>query len=904
MSPSQSYTPLLESKFNPAISAAQLIERARLDVPETFLEAKATVAGISAPAGYGKSTILATWQKTLVEHGIRTAWLSLDENDNDPARFMRYLGGALSRALEAESKSWSPDLNSEDQRLITLERLAAQLATLDVRVCLFLDDIHVLENKSVLDTVHWLAHYAPEQLQLVLAGRSLAALPLSRLRVRRKLVELSENELKFTADEARAFFASRDIADLSDANLHMLMVRTEGWPAGLELAGILLENASNPRSLIEEFTGNEQNVMEYLGEVLLEQLDQDTRAFLFATAQFRRINADLAQQVTGLVNAQQRLDELHRGNFFLSRMDGEGRWFRYHQLIRDFLCERGQQDDPQQARDTLIRGAHHFYSQDLHYEAIQCAMRAEAWDIAGAWLAQHVEDLVLRRGYLQSIMDWMQRLPQEWADRYPTIRINYAFALTFFGRHQETEAQIQQLEALRDRLAQADDPKHAVIDELDCAIVGQRSYLYALMDDREGALRESRNWLERWPDAPADQRGGISNVLTFAYKCFGELDTAMAVSNDVMRWVPTKTEGYYVFSWFYCIRCYLLLKRGEFHAARQTAIEALETLERRAGRADWLNSSYLHGVLAMVYYEFGEMPKAEAHLEMGLSEDDNYIQADHHIVRYLTQARFQRWRGDTRQGLAILQQGRAISERLNLPRPAMSLVAEEITWYARDGQLDKARELTARYHLDVMPEGANIDLRVEKSYRTVARCQLQESPEEIANMLATGIEHCVAKGLPHRQLELMMLQAMALQQAGDVDRAVQVVTEALMVAAPRGYYRVFRDEGEPIAALLARVKLNDQQQAAAALLKRLQDDTAQKERARSPDGNTGLVEPLTQRELQILGRLQSDLSNREIAEAIFVSEGTLKWHLHNIYGKLGVRTRSGALATAKDLGLV
>ena len=431
MSPSQPQTPLLESKFNPAISAAQLIERSRLDVPDTFLDAKATVAGISAPAGYGKSTILATWQQTLSEHGIRAAWLSLDENDNDPARFMRYLGGALSRALDTESRHWSADLNSDDQRLITLERLAAQLATLDVRVCLFLDDLHVLENKSVLDTVHWLAHYAPEQLQLVLAGRSLAALPLSRLRVRRKLVELGESDLKFTTEEARSFFSSRGISALSDANLHMLMARTEGWPAGLELAGILLESASDPRSLIEDFTGNEQNVMEYLGEVLLEQLDQDTREFLFATAQFRRVNAELAQQVTGLTNAQQRLDELHRGNFFLSRMDGDGRWFRYHQLIRDFLCERGQQENPEQSRETLIRGANHYYAQDLHYEAIQCAMRAQAWDVAGAWLAQHVEDLVLRQGYLQSIMDWMQRLPQEWADRYPKIRINYAFALTF-----------------------------------------------------------------------------------------------------------------------------------------------------------------------------------------------------------------------------------------------------------------------------------------------------------------------------------------------------------------------------------------------------------------------------------------------------------------------------------------
>ncbi len=862
------------------------------------------MAGVSAPAGYGKSTILATWQQSLAEQGIRTGWLSLDENDNDPARFMRYLRGALSRALESEPRNWSPEFRNDDQQLITLERLAAHLATLDVRVCLFLDDIHVIDDKNVLDSVHWLAHYAPEQLQLVLAGRSLASLPLSRLRVRRKLVELGESDLKFTMDEARAFFTSRGISALNDANLHMLMMRTEGWPAGLELAGMLLESASDPRSLIEDFTGNEQNVMEYLGEVLLEQLDQDTREFLFATAQFRRINAELAQQVTGLSKTQQLLDELHRGNFFLSRMDGEGRWFRYHQLIRDFLCERGQQENPEKASETLLRGAHHFYAQDLHYEAIQCAIRAQAWDVAGAWLARHVEDLVFRQGYLHSIMDWMQRLPQQWADRYPNIRINYAFALTFFGRHQDTEAQIQHLEALRDRLAQGAQPNHQVIDELECAIGGQRSYLYALMDDREGALRESRTWLERWPDAPADQRGGISNVLTFAYKCFGELDTAMAVSNDVMRWVPSKTEGYYVFSWFYCVRCYVLLKRGDFHAARQTAIEALETLDRRAGRADWLNSSYLHGVLAMVYYEFGEMQKAETHLEMGLSEDDNYIQADHHIVRYLTQGRFQRWRGDTRQGLSTLQQGRAISERLNLPRPAMSLVAEEITWYARDGQLDKARELAARYRLDVMPDGANADLREEKSYRTVARCQLHEHPGEVAKMLNAGIQHCLSKGLPHRQLELMMLQAMALQQAGDADHAVEVVTQALMIAAPRGYFRVFRDEGEPIAKLLARVRLNEHQQAAAALLKRLQNETSQNARPQTSEGNSSLVEPLTPRELQILGRLQSDLSNREIAEAIFVSEGTLKWHLHNIYGKLGVRTRSGALAAAKELSLV
>lgn len=896
-------TPLLDSKFNPAISAAQIISRARLDLPESFLAGQAKVAAISAPAGYGKSTVLASWQQQMLDAGIYVAWLNLDESDNDQARFLRYLDGALRRGLPENSDDVSVDTAHVEPSRASLELLAAQLSRLDYRLCLFLDDIHLIESQAVLDTIHWLAHYAPEQFQLVFAGRNLSHMLLSRLRVRRQLVEFDAVELKFTSDEASAFYASRDISKLSSSDLDLLMDRTEGWPAGLELAGIMLERSSDRQTLLSAFAGDEQNVMDYLGEVMLEDIGPQTRDFLFFIAQFQRISAELAEQATGYENCQQRLDELHRGNFFLNKQDPRGEWFRFHQLIRDFLRQRGLQSHADGCYTALRHGAEFFYQRGLVYEAIQCAMRAQAWETASIWLSDNAEDLVFNRGYLPSIMDWMQQLPQQWADRYPAIRINYAFALTFFCRHRESEEQIQQLIKIRTRLAD-DASYNQRADELDLAIGALRSYLYALMDKGQAARDEASNWLDKWPDAPSEQRGGITNVLVFANRSCGQLDQAFALSNDMYKWVASKTEGYYVYSWFYVMRSYLFLKRGDYRGAKRTAQEGLETIQRRSGRSDWLNSSYLNAILAMVYYEFNQISEAEECLEKGLATDENYSQADHHIIRYLTQARLLRLRGDSKLGLRVLQQARAMSERLDMPRPALSLIAEEITWRARDGELQQAKELALRYGLDKLPNDGDTSLHADKSYRTAARCLIPKHPEQAAQTLEMGIRYCQKQQLHYRKTEFLVLQAWAWHQAKEVDLAIASLTKALLIAAKQGFYRILLDEGQQLASLLKRVKI-DASEAAGQLARQLLDDINGKSKRKAGDGrSSGLIEPLTNRELQILGRLQSDLSNREIAEAIFVSEGTLKWHLHNIYGKLGVRTRSGALAQAKELKLV
>lgn len=896
--------PLLETKFNPATSAATVVERQCLRIPTALRDGRAKAAAISAPAGYGKSTVIAAWRQQFMGSGVRVAWLNLDENDNDPARFMRYLRGALQRGDILAEQAESPSTLHQDATLLTLEHLAVDLGALDCRACLFLDDIHLIDNDDVRNTVQWLGHYAPENFQLVLSGRNIADISLSRLRVRRRLVEIDCHALKFQENEVAPFFHSRGIAELGPTEISLLLQRTEGWPAGLELAAIMLENASDRAELVKAFAGNEQNLMDYLGEVFLDTLTPETRSFLFAIAQFRRINGPLAELVTGTENGQQQLESLYRGNFFLSRLDNHGEWFRFHQLIRDFLCQRGQRDEPERCRSALLRGARYYADQGHFYEAIQCAIRAQAWDTASRYLADNAESLTLGQGYLQSLISWMEKLPTEWADRYPSIRVNYALALTFFGRHREAWSHIRRLEELHKQLLAVAHPDHEQARELDCSIGVLRSFYYALTDQREETLTESERWLKAWPDAPEDQRRGISNAYTFALKSCGRLDEALEMSNQVQSWVPSNSVGIYPYSWFFVLRCYLFLKRGDYVAAQSTAETGLNTIRRIAGRGGWLNSGNLLAILAMVHYEFGNLDLAAECLEQSTSEDDEYNQADAIIIRYLTQARLHRARNDTEQGLQTLRHGRAISDRLALVRPAMALAAEEITWLARDGKLTEAQQLAQPLGLAHIPSDGQNDLMSQKCLHTASRCHMADRPTDAALALQLGIAHCREAGLNHRLAEFLVLKALAWNTAGEEARAIKALTDAVVLCAQLGYERVIRDEGPAIQALLQKLPIDKSEGAATALLQRLRRDNSAPNNGATASANSALIEPLTKRELQILGRLQSDLSNREIAEAIFVSEGTLKWHLHNIYGKLGVRTRTGALSRAVELDLV
>jgi ATP/maltotriose-dependent transcriptional regulator MalT len=897
---------IVEGKLYPATGTRKPLPRPRLDASSDVLDGIYPVVLVAAPAGYGKSTLMAQWHAHLIERGVACAWLSLDEDDNDRTRFMRHLVAALQKAEarigQTVAANLSTDFPSDAKPL--LEMLAGDLATVQQRIVLFLDDLHFVQDGEVLEIVDWLVNYAPRTVQYVVGTRDKQRLRFSALRVRRQLLELDLRQLQFDTDEAAMFCRSRLGHDLSAQDMQRLLTKTEGWPAGLELVTLALAGLTNQSRFIERFAGTDSSLVEYLGEVVLSRMDDRTRTGVFRMSMFDRVCAPLAQAVCETDDAAGLIQVLRAGNLFLIPLDEDGAWVRFHHLVGEFFRERYRRTAPVEATECLQRGARWMRANGFVEEAVNCLIRAQDWEQATRWVAESVDELVLRRGCQQTILRWMNALPEAYVARYPIIGIQYTFALSFYHhQHQEYEAQIYRLRELLQRL-EAQGPRDAqTIDELRCALELQAALVSALRDDGRQGGDLAAAWLERWPNASLVRKGVMGNVLAFGHKTTGEIARGLEVLAVTRRWVE-QGEGYYQLAWVAWVEAVLYLKRGSYSRARLACNAGLEVVEDKM-HGHPAHTGLLHSLLAGIAYEFDEIGAALEHIERAMRTVNEYGPADSVIVAYCIQARLQRLRHDEDSALAILREGQELGERRGLRRVTLSLAAEECTGLVRAGRYEEARLVAARFGFgELHARSGTAELTSDKALRAASRYLLLHSPQLVIQTLDAAIKYCERRDLTHRQVELLVIRALAHKQQGDWSIALTDLHEALIIAAPRRYLRVFLDEERDLGPLIARLdfeQLNGSQ--AAPLARRLQQ-TIGKPGSRAREASATLTEQLTRREVSILKRLESGLSNKEIAEAIFVSEGTLKWHLHNVYGKLDVKNRSGALGRARAMGIL
>jgi LuxR family maltose regulon positive regulatory protein len=846
---------------------------------------------------------MARWHARLQERGVFCAWLSLDKGDDDAARFLRYLIAALQKASAHIGKDVAEDLTADfaSGSRSVLEAVAGDLAQLQHRIVLFLDDLHLVGGPEVRGILDWLINYAPRRLQYVIGTRQDPGLRLSGLRVRSQLLELGTEQLQFDAAEAAQFYKSRLGRDLPARDLQTLLMKTEGWPAALELAALVLAGSSEPSAFIQRFAGTDTSVVDYLCEMVLLQMDGRTRDIVLRISMFDRICAPLAQAVTDADDAEEALLGLRTRNLFLIPLDRSWEWVRFHHLVGEFFRATYRRTAPAQARECLVRGAQWLHANAHVEEAVNYMIRAEEWEWATHWVADSVEELVFRRGYHQTILRWMNALPEAYVDRYPVIRIQYAFALSFYPRYQEYEAQIYRLQQLLQNLeAQARDADR--IEELRCAVEMQVALSVGLRDEgmRGGELAAA--WLARWPEASLRRKGVMGNVLSFGHKTRGDIEAGLDTIAETRRWLE-QSEGYYALSWTAYLEAVLHLKRGSYFDSRLACTRGLELVERKLHGHPG-QSSLLHTLLAGICYEFDEIEQALALLELASSSVNEYAHADAMIVAYLTQARIQHLRRDESGALAMLREGQEHGERRGWRRVTLSLAAEECRSLARAGLYEEARLVATRFDFHELPPRSGASpLISDKALRAASRYLLKQSPQVVVEALDAAIENSQQCELAHRSVELLVLRALAKKEDGDWANALADVRRAIAIAAPRNFVRVFLDEGRELGVLLDRLDIEQLRGSEAApLARRLQRSMCTPEL--QGDAAIGVGEELTKREISILKRLETGLSNKELAEAIFVSEGTLKWHLHNVYSKLNVKNRTRAMARARALGIL
>lgn len=905
---------LVESRLVPPQLSATLLARPGLSALLHTGLGKRLVC-VTAPAGYGKTTALTQFISQLEPHGIKAAWLSLEAQDNDPLLFFRYLAGALHHADERLGRSVlaqtaGGSLASPDAIVASL---LADLGAECGRLLLVLDDFHLVQHEGVHRQVEWLVGHLPPNIGVVIASRTRLPLSLSQWRVRNQLLELDAANFGLALDEAADFVGQVSGAPLAREQLRALHHRTEGWIAGLQLASVALRESGDRGAFLRDFSGSDRDITDYLGEHVLDSLRPDLREFLLDTAGLERFCADLCDEVLGRSDSHALLAEVQSRNLFLSGLDRSRTWFRYHHLFADYLRGRSRERRGDGSRAISLRASAWFQRHGLLHEAIRHAFEAQDLERAADLVADFSAELVQHRGEHATLLAWLARLPQHLVHARPKIRVGHAWSLVLTRRYQEAE---QELRALEQACSESGD------DELRCMVEMIRCVYWAHVGEPLQAKASSETWLKSWPRADAFCTGVVANVLASgccATDAFEQGEQALAIARRSFG----ETHADYGLAWAAALAVMLAIRRGDFHEAMAQAKAGIGIVERSLGLASYAGSM-LALLAAEVCYEQGDLQSAQTFVDVGLPYVDDHGLVEMTTAGYLTRARLLRLRGEVAQADSCLLEGESLGHRLKLPRLSLILSAERCALRLQAGSIEEAQKLARSYGLlshgaaNPQPQAAAAATVEEDSVCLLQlRLRMAGAQGNIAGPLNDALRRALRDNHRAQVARLMVLKAVHQHRAQETTQALRTLDEALDVAARCGLVRSLVD-GEPaLLDMIETIRANrgsraTQQrvdQAPDAYLQQLLAaagrSTAQAPRgAGFATGQGAATELLTERELKILRLLKAGLGNRELAQSLFVSEATVKWHLHNIFAKLGVKNRTSALARAQENSLL
>ena len=876
---------------------------------------------VCAPAGYGKTVLLAEW----VRHGrYPMAWLSLDAGDNDPARFWRHTVAALDRGRPGISERIGPLLGpppppSFEPLVTALINEVAGQPDADEALLLVLDDYHVISSQRVHESLGFLLEHRPPGLHLALTSRSDPPLALARLRARGQLTELRAAELRFTSGEAAALLqqvaaapGARLDAPLPDAVAAALAARTEGWAAGLQLAGLSLRGQTDVDGFIAAFTGSNRHVLDYLAEEVLERQPDRVREFLLETSVLERLSGELCDTVTGRPGSQALLEQVERAGLFVVPLDEVRGWWRYHHLFADLLRARLQAEQPGRVL-ALHRNAAAWYAEHgLADDAIRHALAAREMTLAARLVEQHFDEVFYLRGEGATFHRWLSALPAGLVRSRPRLLVAQAFLASHGGRGATVEPLLDAAEHAY--AGAADEPFEPTVGRAGSMLVNvpalialSRAYLAQFRGDAEAtaafasrALAESREGermlvsVIQWNLAVAEWLGGR----------LPEAERAFVSTIALWRAADLVDEAW---------GCHDL---GQVQRALGCLDAAVLTCQRGLdantvpGRPQLPVVGTAYVGLAEVAYQRNDLGTALQHVTKGIELCRQLAWPPPLASGLVRLAWIRQATGDPAGALDAIDE--AMQAAPGPPGLLNPVPAQRARLLLAQGDLDGAARWTAERGLtaDDQPDYAR-----EPGHLVLARVLLAHGrPGQALALLDRLHMTAVAQHRAGSVIEIAALRALALAASGDADRAVDALAAALTLACPQGYVRVFADEGPPMAALLTRLITAQRSGGAAAevplgCLARLQralaaQDVAPDAGRHSVTAVPGLVEQLTSRELEVLGMLAAGKSNQAIASQLVVTLDTVKKHVSHVLGKLGAANRTEAVTRARELNLI
>jgi LuxR family maltose regulon positive regulatory protein len=842
---------------------------------------------ISASAGFGKTTLVSEW---IANCGQPVAWISLDEGDNDPARFITYLVKALQTIQAGIGEGLLAALQSPEPLQIEtiLTTLLNGISTIPDNFILVLDDYHAIDSHPVDQSLAFLIEHQPPQMHLLIATREDPALPLARLRSRGQLAELRAVDLRFTPAEAAEFLNQMMTLNLSAEDITALDKRTEGWIAGLQLAALSMQGQQDTASFIQSFTGSHHFVLDYLVEEVLQQQPESIQTFLLRSSILDRMCGTLCDAVLldPSIPGQATLEHLERANLFIVPQDNERRWYRYHHLFGDLLRKRlGQSLTPAGIAELHIHASQWYENNDLMLEAFRHA--AAANDIERAVRLMESKEMPLHlRGAAKMILSWLESLPKTVLDAKPALWWMQAAMLLIIGQLIGVEEKLQATEAA---LALAALPG-ATLDETTRDLIGRiaaaRANVAQAQAQTETILIQSRRALEYLHPDNLSDRSMATRSLGFAY--YLQEDLAAAGRAYAEAYSLAQAAGDIVDSLLASIRLgQVQEERGQLRLAAETYLQVLPLIDEYSPH----NAPVAYLGLARIYYEWNTLDAAEQYGEKSLQLAQQYDQViDRLVISEMFLASLKLARGDVTDATDKLLQAEQTSRLKNYTYRLPDIAYTRAGIHLFQGNVEEAASLAQQ---NVMP--------LMQARILIA----QGDPAKALELVELQRQQAEAKSLPQRLLQVLAVQSVVLFAHGDKDKAVQVLAEALALAEPGGYIRIFLDEGALMAQLLLEAASRGiKPDYVARLLAAF--DAGKRKSEEKPDlpPHQTLIEPLSQRELEILKLIAQGLSNREIGERLFLALDTIKGHNRKIFDKLQVQSRTEAIVRAHELDLL
>ncbi|GAA3231607.1 LuxR C-terminal-related transcriptional regulator [Pseudonocardia petroleophila] len=871
---------LIASKMRVPVVRGGSVRRDRLDGPlDRGVAGPLTL--LSAPAGFGKTTLLADWLACTGR--TSAAWLSLDERDGDPVRFWTYLVTALRTAPGSPAGFGDAALalltapRPSTEAVVTA--LLDDLAALRDDVVLVLDDLHVVDAREIRDGLALLLEHLPPALHLVVACRADPPFPLARMRARGELVEVRAAELRFTPDEVAAYLADAAGPGLAPADVVALEERTEGWIAALQLAALSLRGRADVGGFIARFAGDDRYVVDYLVEEVLRHLSPDVGDFLLRTAVLDRFTAPLCDAVTGRDDGARTLPALERANLFLVPLDDHREWYRYHHLFADVLRARIPA-----GRLPLLhrRAADWFERHDLVEESVEHALAAGDVDRA-ARLMERAVPAIRRSRHDTTFRGWLARLPDEVLRRSPVLGVFRGWSLMVAGDLEGFAARLDDAERALAAVPPGSEPPWADTEELHtlpATIAVYRASIAQARGDVAGTAAHARRALDLARPGDHLSLGSASGLLGLAswaegdvasaLRTFGRAVTSLRAGGNVVDELTSTA-----------VLADMWLAAGRPLTARRVCERAL----RRDGGAPPAAAASLHVALSGLHREAGDLGRAREHLGTADALDDRGSVVEGRHRRHVAAALLAAAEGDPDAADVLLDR----AEQDHLPgflpdlHPVPAIRARILL--RRQRPLEAADLVRGR---GVTPDDRADPLR-EYDHLTLVRLLLaRRRPDRATGLLERLLDAAQSAGRARSVLEIGMLQALALDARGDRPRARETLDRAL-TGAPEtaGHVRLFLDEGTPVTDLLRDVERHGTASEQARLLLGPSPDVA-----------------LTGREIQVLRLLDGELTGPQIARALYVTHNTLRTHTKHIFTKLDVTTRRAAVARARERGVL